>query len=41
MNTGDLRISRQNDFKIDFTKLSLRRATKFIPEVERNIDKAR
>jgi len=28
-------------YKTDFTKLSLRRAIKFIPEVERNIDKAR
>jgi len=28
-------------YKIDFTKLSLRRATKFIPEVERKIHKAR
>ena len=28
-------------YKIDFTKLSLRRTTKLIPAVERNIDKAR
>ena len=35
---GDLDIEAK--YKIDFTKLSLRRATKLIPAVERNIDKA-